>query len=219
LTKRRGLATLITERQVKGMVIIGWAASLPKEEREAADRLRQALVAHYLGAGAVIRCGGNGRPELDLIDADISTSHSDGIVAVALCLSDSLSPMITTPCLPGVAIDVFPGEWDRIGLDIECVDKRKCATCLSVAKRWFSPAEQSVLRCLSPQEATVEFCRMWTKKESYLKLTGVGISALQCMDTLAPPDGVRFLTEKREIGGKTLVQSLCLRPKNDKAQS
>ena len=66
------------------------------------------------------------------------------------------------------------------GLDIECFDKPH--DMMNVAGRFFSTMEQSaILMSPNPIEA---FCRLWTIRESYVKMRGTGFSmglkALKC---------------------------------------
>lgn len=59
----------------------------------------------------------------------------------------------------------------QIGLDIEKI--RPCRE--KVAKRCFTPDECSYITSV-PEREDEFFCRIWTMKESYLKLLGLGIS-------------------------------------------
>ncbi len=66
------------------------------------------------------------------------------------------------------------------GLDIECFDKPH--DMMNVASRFFSTMEQSaIMMSPNPVEA---FCRLWTIRESYVKMRGTGFSmglkALRC---------------------------------------
>ncbi len=66
------------------------------------------------------------------------------------------------------------------GLDIECFDKPH--DMMNVAGRFFSTMEQSaVMMSPNPIEA---FCRLWTIRESYVKMRGtgfaMGLKALKC---------------------------------------
>ena len=55
-----------------------------------------------------------------------------------------------------------------------------------LAKKYFSEGE--VERIESAGDKAAEFCRIWTLKESLLKLEGKGISGLKCADTAADSD-------------------------------
>lgn len=75
----------------------------------------------------------------------------------------------------------------RVGIDAEriegAVPKERQGAFI---KRFFSPAEQKAI-----QEGKYSFSELWTRKEAYLKMLGIGISAkLADIDTLSLP--VRF---------------------------
>ncbi len=53
----------------------------------------------------------------------------------------------------------------------------------SLAKNYFSEMEIAAIEDAGDKNA--EFCRIWTLKESFLKLYGKGISGLKCADTAA----------------------------------
>ena len=80
-----------------------------------------------------------------------------------------------------------------------------------VAKRVLKPKE--LLLCTHSPEFQKEFARLWTLKESYIKYTGEGISALENVPDLssfgkaggALPNGPSFLTEE----GDGLFISIC----------
>jgi len=59
----------------------------------------------------------------------------------------------------------------NVGCDIEKIKKAP----LSVAKRYFSEKEIAVLDNLSESEKDRGFFRLWTIKESYIKMTGEGL--------------------------------------------
>ena len=62
----------------------------------------------------------------------------------------------------------------EIGCDIEAYTK--CD--VRVAERVFEKQEQKRLESFSGEDADVLFTRMWTRKESYFKCMGIGISAI-----------------------------------------
>ena len=66
------------------------------------------------------------------------------------------------------------------GLDIECFDNPH--DLMNVASRFFSTQEQSVI--MMSQNPVEAFCRLWTIRESYVKMRGTGFSmglkALKC---------------------------------------
>ena len=112
------------------------------------------ILAGYVGvapAEIVMRTSGHGRPELDPpCGVFFNTSHSDGLAIIAVA-SERL-----------------------VGVDIERV--RPIADALDVADRFFSRSEVDLLRC-TPEESRAEaFLTIWTRKESYVKAVGAGLS-------------------------------------------
>jgi 4'-phosphopantetheinyl transferase len=61
-----------------------------------------------------------------------------------------------------------------LGIDVEAM--RPMADMLSIAKRFFAPAEYHTLRRLPPVVQPTAFYHCWTRKEAYLKATGEGLS-------------------------------------------
>ena len=90
-----------------------------------------------------------------------------------------------------------------VGADIEMIRRRGLEHLLSV----FSAAEQaSIERAASPE---VCFTRLWTRKESYLKLTGEGLTGTKALREIPTEDNsaVYFETVIREAEG--FVYSVC----------
>lgn len=110
--------------------------------------IRQALAgASGEAPGACSPC--TGRPTQSQYPPEwrLSLSHSNGIVACATNLQ---------------------GE---VGLDIEPLQRR--LNWQKVVQRWFSPIEQEWLLA---QNDALEFLKVWTLKEAWLKATGRGIA-------------------------------------------
>ena len=65
-----------------------------------------------------------------------------------------------------------------------------------LARRFFHPEEQQALAGLAPDtcpEWQREFARIWTRKESYLKLDGRGLSLkMECFSALADHPGIHY---------------------------
>ena len=92
-----------------------------------------------------------------------------------------------------------------VGADIEMIRRKNLEHLLSV----FSAAEQaSIERAASPE---VCFTRLWTRKESYLKLTGEGLTGTKALREIPTEDNgaVHFETVIREAEG--FVYSVCQR--------
>lgn len=154
---------------------------------------RQAKTARYrfpkdkllsLGAGLLIRQYVGERRiyraehEKPYMEGDIffSVSHSERCVAIA---TDRV----------------------EVGLDVEILpDDKK----LRVAERFFHPGELSYV--MNADDRYSALCRIWTRKEAYLKETGIGISTdLRGFDTTAPPLSDKILSY--DLGGYVL--SVC----------
>lgn len=62
----------------------------------------------------------------------------------------------------------------EIGADIECIGRKKNA--MAMAKRFYTQEEYSSLEAIDNEaERDQEFIRIWTQKESYIKLLGIGL--------------------------------------------
>ena len=106
----------------------------------------------------VYRTGPYGKPEfVHYPDIHFSISHSHGLV------------------LAGIS-DV------EIGIDVEQIHEAK----LGVARHFFTTEEYERLLTLEDEEQKRTFYRVWTAKESYMKLTGLGMrlemNQFSCMD-------------------------------------
>ncbi len=63
---------------------------------------------------------------------------------------------------------------DGLGVDVEAV--RSGRDLLGIADRFFSPREIACLRAVKESQRESIFFSVWTRKESYLKARGIGIS-------------------------------------------
>lgn len=135
-----------------------WEKAHPALTREAARMASLAgvwLLAEN-GAGGTFSYGENGKPMLT--GGAISITHTK---RYALCaISDHATP---------------------IGLDAEDVDGRLDAKRReAMAERWFSEAEREIAN-----RGELDFYRIWTRKEAYVKMTGVGLCGVRQIDTRA----------------------------------
>jgi 4'-phosphopantetheinyl transferase len=95
-------------------------------------------------------------------------AHADGLVACAVTST---------------------GE---VGIDVERISLRG-ADPLTLAARFFSPAEQLDLERCDVAERTTRFIEIWTLKEAYIKALGLGLSATLRDFSLIPGEGrIRF---------------------------
>lgn len=102
-----------------------------------------------------------GKPFLTSVSPLISfnLSHSNGKAVYAIALNQN------------------------IGIDLEAI---RPIEVLSLAKRFFCESEYHWLTSLSPQQQNIEFFKLWTCKEAYLKATGEGIVGLQDVEIRLP---------------------------------
>jgi 4'-phosphopantetheinyl transferase len=83
-----------------------------------------------------------------------------------------------------------------IGIDVERM--RTDISHTGIAERFFSAAERSSLAGLPPSARAAAFCACWTRKEAFIKATGVGLSLpLDQFDvSLAPGEAARLMATR-----------------------
>ncbi len=74
--------------------------------------------------------------------------------------------------LAGIAVYAIARE-RNLGIDVEHVRPESAGE--AIAKRYFSAREVSDLRTLPPEARAEGFFHCWTRKEAYLKATGMGL--------------------------------------------
>jgi 4'-phosphopantetheinyl transferase len=169
--------------------------ALSEDERFRADRFRfEEHRRHYvIGRGLLrfvlgcylecspkyitFRYGREGKPFLcDGLDSTLyfNVAHSKNWVLYALCRD----------C--------------EVGADIEVV--RKVPDMEAIATRFFAPRECAALLSLSPAEQSEAFLRCWTRKESFIKATGEGLSRrLDDFEvSLLPGEPARFINDRND---------------------
>jgi 4'-phosphopantetheinyl transferase len=115
--------------------------------------------------------GPQGKPALagqwNWLHFNVSHSHDVALIAVTRC-----------------------GE---VGVDVERI--RPFANDMGMAERYFSPRETELLRALTGPERCEAFFHAWTRKEAFLKASGIGLSyGLERVEvTLLPKEEARFL--------------------------
>ena len=170
------------------MLLIGRAFYPQGEQKKAAEELRCVLIERYLGKteDAVLLRAENGRPMLAIPGADISTTHSHGLVMVALSVPDRFDALQKKELPEGIEIEEYPESFCRVGIDAELLSDEDCKKYRKIAARWFCTDEKDLLAAIEQENLYREtFFRIWTQKESICKMTGKGISAIRDVDTLA----------------------------------
>jgi 4'-phosphopantetheinyl transferase len=124
-------------------------------ERFVARRLfLRAVLCEYIGASPAevrFRTTALGRPELDPDrGVSFSTSHSDGLAVVAVAHDRS------------------------VGVDVERI--RPIADAMEVAEQFLSRPEVEMLRSAPESSRSRQFLTIWTRKESYAKAIGAGLT-------------------------------------------
>jgi 4'-phosphopantetheinyl transferase len=151
-----------------------YVAPSARDQFIVARGLLRALLARYLDLSpAEIRFGTRGtKPGLLAPNVPLyfNVSHSRSLVLIAVSLR---------------------GE---VGVDVE--EQRTMQTYLDLAHRFFCPSEAQAIGALPPELSEAAFFRVWTRKEAFLKLTGLGLSGgLESFEVSVPPnEPVRLLT-------------------------
>ncbi len=127
------------------------------ESQHKAGRFLLSSILNSLGYdNAEIKKAETGRPYVDIIDTDISISHS-GAVAIAAVIS----PLeIETN-----EIIALPYNGKHIGIDIEEIKPGSIEKKQRIAERFLK----------STITTEREFYRLWTQNEAYGKMTGEGV--------------------------------------------
>ena len=132
--------------------------------------LLRRLLAHYTGhapADLQFGTGPVGKPRIDApVDASslqFNVSHAADVVLIAVTR------------YAAVGVDV-----ERWVTDIDFVD---------LIERFFSPSECSEFLALADDQRRAGFFACWTRKEAYIKATGLGVSrGLDYFDVIVAPD-------------------------------
>ena len=85
------------------------------------------------------------------------------------------------------------GEKD-VGCDIEKAEKER----LAVANRFFTKNENAYLDSFEGEEKKREFFRLWTLKESYMKLTGEGFSLSLSDFEISVDNGIFLMRDNKK---------------------
>ena len=165
----------------------------PKEaSKEARALLSRMLADAGLPEDLPVREDENGRPyiapEPDAPRVDFNLSHAGRYVVCALAVAEHAD------------------ESPRVGVDVEIPHPRVNKE--SLARRFFS--EREIRQLEQTAYADSEFLRIWTRKESYLKFVGTGLSGgMKAADTTDPDAlGVAF-SEYPIADDDSAVLTLC----------
>lgn len=122
---------------------------------------------------------------LDADPSELTFSHTAGGKPV---LAGAVAPWLHFNLSHSAGVVVFAAaEGREVGVDIERI--RHDFPVESVSRRFFTAQEQQLLALTQSRTALVEaFFAIWTKKEAYLKGTGIGFGALELdLEARVPP--------------------------------
>jgi 4'-phosphopantetheinyl transferase len=111
----------------------------------------RSVLSKYLAISAeklVFSVGEKGKPFVAETDIQFNVSHSGDYLLVAVMRDQA------------------------IGVDVECVKSNK--DFLAIAERFFAPSEVGAIR--RDENPVAAFYRCWTRKEAFVKATGLGLS-------------------------------------------
>jgi 4'-phosphopantetheinyl transferase len=83
-----------------------------------------------------------------------------------------------------------------IGVDLEAL--RAVPDALSIAERFFAPAEREDLSAIAPAARDIAFLRCWTRKEAYVKALGTGLRQPLDGFRVSVGDDARFVSRGAE---------------------
>ena len=199
------------------MTVALYASCGDKKEHDVGVMLRNTLLSAFLAIGEpekVVFRTGNGRPFLSVPACDLSISHSHGVAACALSFPGNM-PLPVFPLGDAILIDADE-EAFQIGLDIETVEGKKREMAERVSRRNFSAGELEAFTGANDDEAFLDrFLEIWTKKESLIKNTGVGLAGFRKADTAALPTGFSLVTHKVTDFEKPFFLSAALKKRSD----
>jgi 4'-phosphopantetheinyl transferase len=171
----------------------------PRDRRQfvVAHGLVRGLLAHYAGTTPMqlrFAQGRAGKPALlqpvEMPPLEFNLSHSGDLVLVAVA--------------PGAPVGVDVERWSE---DVEFAD---------LIERFFSPSECREFRSLGVEETCSGFFACWSRKEAYIKATGLGVSeGLDYFDVpVAATTPPSLLADRRdpEGPGRWQMMDLALDP-------
>lgn len=206
-----------------------WHAVLSLEERKRAARFHFSRDRDYFAATrALLRT--ILASYLDSDPASLVFRYSEK-EKPTLQTSHSIDPIEFNVSHSGDAALLAFSRGKPLGVDIEQV--RDNFDFVAIARRFFSEQEQQALASLAPSERCFGFFRCWTRKESYVKAQGAGLSLpLSQFDvSLKPGDEDALLATRpdgdeasrwllREVpAGEGYLAALCVKGRGWKLRS
>jgi len=111
-----------------------------------------------------------------------NVSHSENFLSIATALG----------CDVGIDIEV-----ENLGLDI-----------LAISQACLAQEDNEQVQCASPNERSLVFYRIWTRREAFAKMLGHGVNSDHVHRTPAPPWSLRSLgltLEEKQIVGSLAI--------------
>ncbi len=164
--EREALATILSDDEQERAA--RYLVAGPREQFVVARGVLRSLLGRYLGVeprGLSFGQNRHGKPILLSPGSRLhfNVSHSREVALYAFALR---------------------GE---VGVDVEHC--RPHASHLDLARRFFTPAEADALTALPLGESESAFFRVWTRKEAFLKLLGLGLAGgTESFEVSVPPD-------------------------------
>lgn len=129
----------------------------------------------------------------------IATVFGIDFSSIQIAIGEHGKPYVSN--LPHIHFNIsHSGDWvicavydKAVGVDIQ---KMKDTDFASIAKRAFTKEEQDTFNKASKEDVKTQFYKIWTAKESYIKLLGTGLKDLRsdippcvCVDTFLATQG------------------------------
>lgn len=152
--QRQALAQLLAPEEAARFARL--VREIDRNRYVTARGLLRKILAHYLPLAPeqiALQCGPHGKPfvtpDLSGLPLEFNLSHSGGWALAAVARAP-------------------------VGVDIEV--HREDVKATAVAGSYFTPEEQLLLDSVGPAERALQFFRIWTRKEAFLKGIGSGLS-------------------------------------------
>jgi 4'-phosphopantetheinyl transferase len=150
-------------------------AELPPEEHARATRFQVTAARHrFVLAHSVLRRSLGSLIDTDPEDLVFSTGERGKPLLADPAIVDP--PQFNLSHSGNVVVFVV-GPVD-VGVDVEGL--REVSNATRLARRFFSPSEQSMINALDGATRDHAFLRIWTQKEAFLKATGLGVGMPLC---------------------------------------